>query len=91
MVVFVWFSLILSAMQVGVSVPQLQGRQAFDNASYGFVVFSIVLVATLVLFVGGLFITIFIFNMFGAIYHAEREAKHRKKLADERKSKAKEV
>jgi hypothetical protein len=91
LVVLVWFSLILSAMQVGVSVPQLQGKQAFDNASYGFVVFSIVMVAALVLFIGGLFVVIYIYNMFAAITHANKEARRRTKLAEESKKRKKEV
>jgi succinate dehydrogenase/fumarate reductase cytochrome b subunit len=87
LVVFVWFSLILSAMQVGVTVPQLQGKQAFNNASFGFVVFSIVLVAALVLFVSGLFIIVFVYNMFAAIKHSKKETKRRKKLAEDSKKK----
>lgn len=91
LVVFVWFSLILSAMQVGTTVPQLRKSQPFQNASYGFVVYSIVIVAALVLFVGGLFIMMFVFNMFAAIHHAGKEARNRQKSAGERKSKPKDV
>lgn len=53
-VLFVFFSLVLSAMQVGVSLPQLSGSEAFLSASYGFVVFSIlVAVVALLLIIEG--------------------------------------
>jgi hypothetical protein len=85
LVVFVWFSLILSAMQVGFTVPGLQGNRGFDKASYGFVIFSIVMVAALLAFVGGLFIAVFVYNMFAAISHARKMARTRANLAEKRK------
>jgi hypothetical protein len=91
LVVFVWFSLILSAMQVGVSVPGLMGNRGFDRASYGFVIFSIVMVAALLAFVGVIFIAVFVFNMFAAIGHARSAAKRRTQLAEERKKRKKDA
>jgi succinate dehydrogenase/fumarate reductase cytochrome b subunit len=87
LVVFVWFSLILSAMQVGTTVQGLETNSAFNKASYGFVIYSIVMVAVLLLFVGGIFVSIYVFNMFAAIHHAGAEQRRRAGLADQRKKK----
>jgi uncharacterized membrane protein len=42
LIVFVFFSLVLSAMQVGSSLKELENNYAFLRASYIFVVFSMV-------------------------------------------------
>jgi hypothetical protein len=49
---FVFFNLVLSAMQVGSSVPGLEGNYTFQRASYGFVVYSMVVLATLAGLIG---------------------------------------
>jgi hypothetical protein len=83
-VVFVWFSLVLSAMQVGTTVMDLKDNRAFNKASYGFVVFSIVMVATLLVFVGTLFVIVFFYNMVAAISHKNSAARMRKLLTEKR-------
>lgn len=85
-VIFAYFSLVLSAMQVGVSVDRLEKHKAFMDASYGFVVFSIVLVAAIVGFVVVLFVGIFTTNTILSIRHTYRKRKYRKALARERKN-----
>ncbi|EON62934.1 hypothetical protein W97_02160 [Coniosporium apollinis CBS 100218] len=85
LVVFVWFSLVLSAMQVGVAVPPLNEDSAFKAVSYGFVVFSIALVLFMLVFVGVIFMIIFFFNMVVAVRHVETEKRRRKKFLDEKK------
>jgi uncharacterized membrane protein len=85
LVVFVWFSLILSAMQVGTTVPGLEGNGGFTRACYGFVVFSIVVVAALLAFVAAIFFIVFVYNMFAAIGHASRRERRRRKLANKRR------
>jgi succinate dehydrogenase/fumarate reductase cytochrome b subunit len=87
LVVFVWFSLILSAMQVGTTVMDLTHNTAFNKASFGFVVFSIVMVAALLVFVGTIFVAVFLYNMVAAISHKNSAAKWRKKLSEARKNK----
>ncbi|OCL05203.1 hypothetical protein AOQ84DRAFT_399699 [Glonium stellatum] len=84
-VVFAFFSLVLSAMQVGVAVSPLNGSSSFQRASYGFVVFSITTVVALIAFVGIIFVVIFFFNMAAAISHEKSERLKREKLAGERK------
>ncbi|KAF2648249.1 hypothetical protein K491DRAFT_255256 [Lophiostoma macrostomum CBS 122681] len=84
LVVFVFFSLVLAAMQVGAAVEPLSKNQAFLNVTYGFVVFSIVSVAAVLGLVGTIFVIIFVFNMGAAILHANRENRNRKKRIEER-------
>lgn len=86
LIVFVFFSLVLSAMQVGAGLPQLQDSVYFSRASYGFVVFSMVSVAAILGSVGLIFIIIFFFNMAAAISHDNKERKDRAQLAEKRKN-----
>jgi hypothetical protein len=73
LVVFVFFSLVFSAMQVGAGTPQLSDSKVFQKAAYGFTVFSIVTVAALLGFVGVTFSGMFLFNMVEAISHDKSE------------------
>jgi hypothetical protein len=84
LIVFAYFSLVLSAMQVGAILPPLNTNPAFQQASYGFVVFSIVTVAAIVSFVGILFVVIFLLNMILAISHEKKGRRHREIFARER-------
>jgi uncharacterized membrane protein len=84
LIVFVFFSLVLSAMQVGVAVHPLDENSAFKNVSYGFVVFSMVCVLSVLLIVGMVFITMFFSNMVHAIRQERHWREKRQKLAKER-------
>ncbi|KAF2875222.1 hypothetical protein BDV95DRAFT_591941 [Massariosphaeria phaeospora] len=86
LVVFVFFSLVLSAMQVGTGVAPLDKNQTFLTAAYVFVVFSIVSVMAVLGFVGVIFVIVFFFNMAAAIAHVKKETRDRERLALERKS-----
>ncbi|KAH7063890.1 hypothetical protein BKA63DRAFT_497165 [Paraphoma chrysanthemicola] len=90
LIVFVFFSLVLSAMQVGTGLKELEDNHAFLKASYVFVVFSIVSVVAVLGVVGVIFVIIFLFNMIAAINHAKYEQRERKKLARD-KAKGKEA
>jgi uncharacterized membrane protein len=81
LIVFVFFSLVLSAMQVGTGLKELENNYAFLRASYVFVVFSMVSVVAVLAFVGIVFIIIFLFNMVAAINHAKYAQQERKRLA----------
>ena len=85
--VSVLFSLVLSAMQVGTGVDPLRSNAAFNQASFGFVVFICVLVMAVLGFVGTVFSFIYLYNMVAAIQHDGRERKRRARLARERKEK----
>jgi hypothetical protein len=83
LVVFVFFSLVLAAMQVGAAVKPLSENEAFLNVTYVFVVFSIVSVGAVLGLVGTIFVITFVFNMAAAILHAKREnRKWEKKIED---------
>lgn len=82
LIVFVFFSLVLSAMQVGTSLKELEDNHAFLRASYVFVVFSMVSVVAVLGLVGIIFVIVFFFNMVSAISHASREQRERQKLAE---------
>lgn len=84
LVVLVYFSLVLAAMQVGATIQPLNTNTAFLQASYGFSVFSIISVAVIVGFVGVMFVTIFLINMFLAIWNEKKKRKDRELLAQEK-------
>jgi len=78
---FVFLSLILSAMQVGIDLPELQYNHAFLHASYGMVVFSMICALVVVCSVAIRPTTVFISNLVAAIKHARVEQRRRRKLA----------
>lgn len=84
LIVFVFFSLVLSAMQVGTGLKDLEDNYAFLRASYVFVVFSMVCVIAVLGVVALLFVCIFLYNMVAAISHAKSEQASRKRLAKEK-------
>lgn len=84
LVVFAYFSIVLSAMQVAMDVPGLQDSGAFVDATYGFVIFSMVLVAFFMGVVAAIFSSIFLYNMVAAIQDERQKRLHREKLARER-------
>jgi len=81
----VLFSLVLSAMQVGIGVDRLKNSVPFNQASYGFVVFISVLVVAVLVFVLSVFSFIFFYNMVAAIRHSSNEQKRRASVARKRK------
>lgn len=81
LVVFVFFSLVLSAMQVGVGLKELQDDKAFLKASYVFVVMSIVSVVAVLSIVAIIFVIIYLHNMIKAIAESKKIQHDRKKLA----------
>jgi uncharacterized membrane protein len=55
-------------VQVGVAINPLMSNNGFTKATYGVVVFSMVLVAAVLTFVAIIFIIVFLFNMVAAIW-----------------------
>jgi hypothetical protein len=80
----VFFSLVLSAMQVGIVLKELEHSRAFLRASLFFVIFSIMIVVAVFAVVGTIFTSVFLFNMVAAIGHANQEQRKRRKLAREK-------
>lgn len=87
LVVFVYFSLVLSAMQVGSIVPPLNANQDFQRATYGFVIFSITMVVFFLGLIGILFVWTFFFNMVAAISHTRQKRLEREQLMRQRDEK----
>jgi hypothetical protein len=79
LIVFVFFSLVLSAMQVGAGLSPLKDNDAFLSVSYGFVVFSIVSCGAVLAVVAFIFVVIFLFNMVAAIQHDKSMRGERKR------------
>ncbi len=77
----VLFSLVLSAMQVGTGVPRFQKSQAFNTASFGFVIFSTVVVGVVLGFVLIICSFVFVYNMIAAIQHDKEAARQRAQMA----------
>ncbi|KAJ5455903.1 uncharacterized protein N7458_004167 [Penicillium daleae] len=84
LIVLVYFSLVLTAMQVGATIPPLNTNTAFLQASYGFSVFSIITVAAIVGSLGVMFVTIFLINMFLAIRQEQKQRRDRELLAQKK-------
>ena len=81
LIVFVFFSLVLAAMQVGASVEPLSSNAAFLKTCYIFVVFSMASVAVVLGIVGVVFVVVYLFNMVAAIRHAQMKGAERKRKA----------
>ncbi|KAF1927284.1 uncharacterized protein M421DRAFT_45562, partial [Didymella exigua CBS 183.55] len=83
LILFVFLSLVLSAMQVGTALDELNGSTAFMNGTYGVVVLSMVSVAAVLGVVGLFFVGVFMFNMVTAIRHAASKGKERRRAKKE--------
>ncbi|PGH21533.1 hypothetical protein AJ80_03201 [Polytolypa hystricis UAMH7299] len=88
--VFVYLSVILSAMQVATSVPPLDEHPTFQKVEYGFVIFSIVLVVAFLVLVALVCTWIFVYNMFKAILHYRSMRLEREELTRRTKDQGKE-
>jgi len=85
-VAFVFFSLILSAMQVGLAVTSLNDNYVFGRVSYGFVVFTIFLVAFTMTVVLVVFVSLWIFDKLKAVFQAKKgmERKFQDRMGERR-------
>ncbi|ERF73764.1 hypothetical protein EPUS_08562 [Endocarpon pusillum Z07020] len=77
--------MVLSAMQLGASLPPLNTNGVFQQAYHGLVVFSVAIVAAVVSLGGMVFLSILLLNMVRAISHEKRARRQREKTAQEQK------
>jgi hypothetical protein len=63
LVVFVYFTILLTAMQVGLATNQLRDSPPFHAASYGFSVFSVVVSLLTILYGAALTIALVVYNL----------------------------
>jgi hypothetical protein len=77
--------MVLLAMQVRASLPPWNTNGVLQQACYGLVIFSIVIVAAVVSLVGMGFLSILLLNMVRAISHEKRARRQRETIAQERR------
>ncbi|MCJ1366682.1 hypothetical protein MMC16_005812 [Acarospora aff. strigata] len=84
LLIFIYMTVILTAMQVGLATEQLQHDQMFQQASYGFTVFSIVLPVVTVGGAASMFLCLFVFNFLATrIFLQKRRQNRRGMIASE--------
>lgn len=85
-IAFAYMTVVLSAMQVALGVDGFKDDPRLKSASYGFSVFSMVLVVTVLVVVNLLFVTLFIYNLIAtALVHVSKtggKPKDRKRMKD---------
>ena len=80
LVAFVYITIVLTAMQVGLATDRLGQSDMFQNASYGFTVFSILTPLIIIAILGLNFLSLAAFNVFATMSfkrrteHARRES-----------------
>ena len=78
LVAFVYITIVLTAMQVGLATDRLGQSDAFQNVSYGFTVFSIVAPLIIVAFLGLNLLSLSAFNIFATISFKRRTERARR-------------
>lgn len=81
LLVFLYITTVLTAMQVGLATSQLEQNEMFQRASYGFSVFSIVLPIFIVGIALSLFLWLFIFNFTATLVFLKQERQRRRSMA----------
>ena len=72
LVVFVYFTILLTAMQVGLATNQLKDSSPFNAASYGFTVFSLVVPLLTILYGMILTLVLVVYNVTVTLLHVRR-------------------
>jgi len=73
LVVFVYFTILLTAMQVGLATNQLRDSLPFNAASYGFTVFSLVAPLVTILYGAIISLVLVIYNVTVTLLHVRSE------------------
>ena len=76
-VVFLYITVVLSAMQVGLSTDRLKGSSRFQDASYGFTVFSILTPLIVVSFVAVVLMVLVFYNFSKTVVYKKKVEKER--------------
>lgn len=61
-IVFLYVTLALTSMQVGLAVDRLKGNDSFQSACYGFAIFCLVLPIAITFSAGIIFVCLFVYN-----------------------------
>lgn len=73
LVVFIYFTILLTAMQVGLATNQLRNSLPFNAASYGFTVFSLVASLVTILYGAVFSLVLVIYNVTVTLLHVRSE------------------
>lgn len=73
LVVFVYFTILLTALQVGLATNQLRDNAPFNAASYGFTVFSLVAPLVTILYGAVLTLVLVVYNVTVTLLHVRSE------------------
>ena len=77
-VVFIYTTIVLTAMQVGLATERLQSSGRFQDASYGFAIFSIVVPLIITGTAGAIFLSLFFCNLAATVLSGRRGQKGRR-------------
>lgn len=80
MLVFAYLSILLGAMQVGLGTKQ-GGDMRFQKISYGFAVFSLVAISTIVVLIVLLFFILFFYYLITTLIYGHEEREKRKAMS----------
>ncbi len=78
-VAFLYITVVLSAMQVGLSTDRLKGSSRFQDASYGFTVFSILAPLIVVAFAAFVLLVLVFYNVSKTLVYKKKVEKERSK------------
>ncbi len=74
-VAFLYITVVLSAMQVGLATDRLKGSSRFQDASYGFTVFSILTPLIVVAFAAFILLAVIVYNVLSTIVYKKNVKK----------------
>ena len=81
--VFVFFTVALSALQVGLAAGQLQGNQRFQRISVGFTIFILILITTTIAIIIFTWFSLTIFHYISAkLYHCRVQKRRARARTD---------
>jgi uncharacterized membrane protein len=84
---FIYISVILSAMQVGLATSYLQDNAPFQSLSFGVALTSIAIVVAVILIMLAVWIVLFWFHLGSTMRYARRETMKRRKTLEQHVSK----
>lgn len=87
LLVFIYITILLTAMQVGLGTRQLQNNDAFQQASYGFTVFSIISPLVVVGLAAFLYSSFFIINLLATRASSKSQRLQRRALLQSKSGK----
>ncbi|KAF1921217.1 hypothetical protein BDU57DRAFT_488758 [Ampelomyces quisqualis] len=85
---FIYISVILSAMQVGLATWKLQNNVPFQNLSFGIALAAIAIVVVVIVVMLAVWVVLFWFHLGSTIRHAKKETMRRRRTLEQSGNKA---